>query len=230
MATSKFKNSSGFTLIELLVVSVLLAILAGLLYSTINGIIQARTIVEAEIESTSKAHYVIERIGRELTSILPKQLQFDSKSAPTTFTTIVFTGENKKGRDGPRDSITFVSAVGGQVIPGQNSNYGNVQITYRLDKNSRKLGDKKTYKLIREEFPAEVIDKKTRELRKLSFPIAEDVISLNFRFLNLGKWLDTWDQNQTNFPEAVEMTILFQDIEGQTKGYRTAYALRRGTT
>lgn len=225
---TKNNNSAGFTLIELLVVSVLLAILAGLLYSTINGIIQARTIVEAEIESTSKAHYVIERIGRELTSISPTPLQLGT--APIGFSNLYFIGKNQKGPDGGKDTITFVTTVGGQVIPGQNSNYGSVQITYKLLKNNPKFSDKKAYKLIREEVPAEVVDPKTREMRQLSFPIAEDVLSLNFRYYNQGKWLDVWDNNQTGYPEAIEITILFLDLEGQTKGYRTAYFLRRQTS
>ena len=219
----------GFTLIELLVVSVLLTILGSLLYSTINGIIQARTLVEAEIESTSKAHYVIERIGRELTSISPTQLQFDDpkKNAALGFRRIIFLGTDQKGQGGSRDSISFVTSVGGQIIPGQNSNYGSAQISYRLVKTAKKFGDKKTYKLIREEIPAGVSDTKTMEFRKLSFPIAENVVSLNFRYFSLGKWVNVWDENQTNFPEAVEMTILFEDSEGKVKPYRTAYALRR---
>ena len=69
--TTSESNTSekGFTLIELIIVSVLLAVLGGLLYSTINGVIQAKNIVESEIEATSKAQFVLEKIGRELSSV-----------------------------------------------------------------------------------------------------------------------------------------------------------------
>ncbi len=209
----KLRNSEkGFTLIELIIVSVLLAVLGGLLYGTINGVIQAKNIVEAEIEATSKAQFLLEKMGRELSSVNQGVLNIGG-----IISNIIFLGQ--------KDRITFNTSAGGQIINGQNNNYGSVQVSYYLESESKEFSDKKTFKLIREEVPTGISDEKTVEMRKNISSVINSVEDIKFRFYSLENWADTWEQ--PNLPEAVEILLLIKDIENTTKAYKTAYALRR---
>ena len=214
------KSEKGFTLIELVIVSVLLSLLGSLLYSTINGIIQAKNIVEAEIEATSKAQFIIEKIGRELSSVIPSTLNLDDPDNPDAQISL-----NNVSFLGQKDRLSFNSAVGGQIVNGQNNNYGTVQISYYLEPESREFSNKKTFQLIREEIPSNITDKKTVEMRRTSVAIINSVEKIKFRFYSLETWEDSWEN--PNIPEAVEVLFLIKDIKGNTKAYKTAYALRR---
>ena len=210
-------SEKGFTLIELVIVSVLLSVLGSLLYGTINGVIQAKNIVEAEIEATSKAQFVIEKMGRELSSVIPTALNLTNPNGTISLNNIAFLGQ--------KDKITFNTTAGGQIINGKNNNYGTVQISYYLEPESKEFGDKKTFNLIREEIPSGITDEKTVEIRRSSSTIVNSIEKVKFRFYSEENWADSWDRPEV--PEAVEILLLLKDIENSTKAYKTAYALRR---
>ena len=210
-------SEKGFTLIELIIVSVLLAILGGLLYRTINGVIQAKNIVESEIEATSRAQFILEKIGRELSSVNLGALNLSNGSGSLGLSNVIFLGQ--------KDRITFNTSAGGQIINGRNNNYGSVQVSYYLESESKEFSGRKTFKLIREELPSGITDEKTVEMRRSSTTVINSVEKIAFRFYSRENWADTWDQ--PNLPEAVEILLLLKDIENTTKAYKTAYSLGR---
>jgi hypothetical protein len=113
------------------------------------------------------------------------------------------------------------------------SNFGNVQIEYKLQQGITPKKDKddapKTYWLTRTEIPAGTQNKKLVESRRFEYPIAKNVSSLNFRYLGLGNWRDEWGSGDNNLPKAIEISIGLVDSEGNIEILRTAYAVRKPT-
>ena len=240
-------QESGFTLVELLVVCVLLGLLAAILYGTITGILQGRAIIESERQTQQIAQYVFERMGRELAgrSLTGLSEPSDKQQSTTQQTSpfaglgqqtggsgrSYFVGSNAKESSSDRDRMRFVSANGSQQLFGKLPNYGLVELDYRLEEPEDRTEQPKdgfpNLLLVRGEVPAEVTDKDVVEKRSATLVLADDVVSLNFRYMKDGKWQDEWAEQFTRLPEAVEVTLRLRASEDHIETYRTAFGVSR---
>ncbi len=219
----------GFTLVELVVVAVLLALMSGILYGTISGILRGRAIIESEQDTARVAQYVLERMSRELTSRAPialSQREEDQRSTPI-YSTDTLEGLDKQGTSNDEDQLRFVSINSGQLFFNTVPSYGLVEIDYHLeDSRQQQRSPAKGNKiLVREEVPADVRSEEIRKQRRVAFPIADNVAGLNFRFRREGQWLSEWKNQGARLPEAVEITLTLQGSEGKLDTYRTAVFL-----
>jgi prepilin-type N-terminal cleavage/methylation domain-containing protein len=235
-------EENGFTLIELLLVSVLLAVLSAILYSTITAILSSRAMVNTEREITRTAQHVLERMSKELIArvvspLSPRGFGSEYSDAPVRGR-IYFLGVNKgSGKDGA-DIVRFVTSHGSPAQVGGNENYGLVEVEYRLDEakedfssseNSRSGEERlKVSDLIRLEQPAEVSDQDVQEKRRFRTTIAQNITSMNFRYLKNGAWQDSWENQGATIPEAIEISFSVQGvIEPTVRHFRTAIALSK---
>ena len=55
-----------------------------------------------------------------------------------------------------------------------------------------------------------------------TYELCEDIVGINFRYLDDGAWLESWDSRVSkNIPEAVEITITTKDSAGVERSFRT---------
>jgi len=237
-------NEQGFTLVELIVVTMLLGMLSAVLFGTINGILQSKRLVEEQSQFDRGAQYALGRIIDELSTRFPSPIVLNSdqeedeegggsslQSASTALQKQYMLGINKKDRDRQFDSLSFVSAKGGQAFYGAHENHGLVTITYVLkeskdteDGKKSQLSDPTSFVLVREETPS-VDNKETIEKQKIIFPLVRNVWSLNFRYLSDEEWLTSWGKGKVGFPAAIEITLVIGSDEKNLQKYRTAVAV-----
>ncbi|MCC6932692.1 MAG: prepilin-type N-terminal cleavage/methylation domain-containing protein [Deltaproteobacteria bacterium] len=223
-------NCRGMTLVEVVVVSLLLALLATALYSSLNGIIRSSRSIESQRETLRTARSVFSKMIKELNGAVPDKLVFvgKKKGNSNNSTNQSFVGAKALGGG----SITFITTSGTQAVFGGAANYGSVQITYRLAEDSRasynnpEIKNLKTYVLVREETPAEVTHSETLKKRRIITPIAADVVALNFRFMQKKKWKESWTSKGPPLPKAVEITITLASAYRPPETFRTAIALQ----
>ena len=236
---------TGFTLVELLIVSVLLALLSSILYATLGGIMRSRSLVDSERDSTVAAQRILSRMSRELNARVRTPLRQKDDAggeAPATSTptgssfggrrVLYLEGTNAKKSERNADTIRFASASATQLLYGSLANQGAAEIEYRLEELPKNIRPEtpedglQSLALVREEIPVEVREKETLDARRVIFPLAENVVGLNFRYLNEGKWQKDWNQGN-QLPEAVEITLQLRGKEKEIEMFRTAIMLRR---
>lgn len=230
---------SGFTLVELLFVALLLALLSAILYGSLEGIIITRKTIEERQQSTATARYVIERMTREIASRAAEPISDPQggENNNSQFQTVVrryLSGKNLDAGSSDQDSLRFVSTSAAQAAMNGFPNAGLVEIEYRLEdlpdgsKQPEFDDDLKSYALVREEIPAGKDNKKEKEETKtgrIVFPLADNVVGLNFRYLRDGTWTDAWDGSLARFPEAIEITLRLRESKGKIATFRTAVAV-----
>lgn len=246
-------SEQGFTLVDVAVVTVLLALLGAVIYSTLDGMMRTREALEGQRLVTHTAQYVLSRMTRELAnrtedSIVPPsesptpvpadgsgELGEEEQDDENEESDLLMLGVDKKNGDHDADQIIFSSVGSGQVLFNAAQNFGVVQISYRLEqRRGSGLGTEATLGsdaehsvLVREERPAQVVDKKKAEERTLIFPISDHVTSLNFRYRRKNRWLNEWKEDQIGLPQAVEITLRVEDETGKGETFRTAVSLTR---
>ena len=241
------QNNRGFTLVELLLVTVLLAMMSGILYASIGGIIRSKKSLESKRDSLQIATYVLERMTRELSSRLELSLANGGVGAAGGAASLAgvsslvgvqkeyLQGEDGKIGTNDADTIRFTSASSGQSFFDSLSNSGVVEITYRLSENTEKTDDlsfgtsEKDLVMVREEVPADTKEKEIVNERKVIFPMAYNVVSFNLRYLKEGKWQNEWTEKKPVLPEAIEMTIKLRGEEDSIQQFKTAVGLKQQT-
>ena len=243
-ARARWHDVRGFTLVELVFVAALIALLSTILYGSVGGIVRTKNKLESRRMIDRTAQYVLGRMTRELTNAVPVPFttyqsgtSSSDSSSDKNQTKTYFLGT--KGRIGEyeADVLRFTSAGSGQVVFEGSSNFGVVEVEYRLEQAAATAlmttdpakipeGEVRTV-LVRDEIPAEVKDKDTALARRVVFPLSENVVSLNFRFRRAEKWLDEWPAKRQGYPGAVEITIGVRGEDGQVESFRTAVAMQR---
>lgn len=228
-------DERGLTLIELVVVAFLIAILSSILYGTLGGIIRTRDTTEAIRTTERTAHYIFGRIGMEINGRSFVALNTDANNAaptPTPFPGVpslqeYMVGESKHDGDFDADRFRFVSANAAQAFVGSPGNFGLVEVEYRLENSKDNQPGSALPKrlLIRAESPAGVTNPDTLKHRTIELPLAEDVVSLKFRFLKGGKWQSGWHETASPLPEMIELTVGIKSSDDRVEFYRTAFPI-----
>ncbi len=232
MSVSRIHSERGLTLIELVVVAVLIAILSGILYQTLNGIIRARDSSDGLRISDQTAHYIFTRLSNELSGrgfiALNQKAEGEDGAAPPSAASAApsyLLGVNARSGESDQDTLRFVSANAAQPFVNGPANFGLVEVQYHLDEDPNAAPsslEEKTYTLVREEEPAAVTSSDLVKKRRIILPVAENITSLNFRYLKGGEWKEEWKSSNPPLPEAIEIAIKIKIPNGRTQTYRTA--------
>jgi len=239
---------NGFTLVELVLVALLLAIMSGILYGTIDGIVSTKNRIESHRKMNRVGAAVISRLSRELAGTMSgiqlsqnlndddsNDTQDDNNPAssnpfvPPLLNKDFFKGKASRGRGEQNEIIYFVSNSASQVFLSGGTNYGPVEVSYSLKRNPEpdvdKYGSDAPLVLVRSEQPADPGNEKTAEERRVVLPIADNVISLGFRYLLRGEWKDSFESVAQAIPSVVEITLRLRGENGETLAYRTAVSV-----
>lgn len=227
------KSEVGMTLIELVVVALLMSVLSAILYGTINGIARARESTEHIGTIDQAAHQVLGRMMSELASRSFVPLNTQQGIDPTAAggiasignASVYLLGTDKKNGENDADEIRFVSSSAAQPLIGAPSNHGLLEVKYRLAEDPdrpKSDAEAKVLSLVREEEPAAVTAKDLGKKRRIVLPIADNVVSLNFRYLKKGAWQNEWKESTPPLPEAIEITLQLMSPDGKKEWYRTA--------
>lgn len=218
------KNENAFTLIELIAVTALLAIMATILYKTLSNIQRSIRLIDNQRSAGRTAQIVLTRLSRELASCYQKPLGTDVATPPPNpppfpQSSSMLIGTGKDSGKTQSDSIRFVTEG---ISDANVGNPGVVEVTYQLTEIEGSRGNV----LIRDEVPWGVIDKETVKKHHLSWPIAENIVLLNFRYYQQQDgWKNEW--KAPRLPLAVEITLQVKGDNGKIETYKTAIALTK---
>src|SRR3990172_3691670 len=212
------KNIHGFTLMEVLIATAILAIVLSIVY---GSFVQTKRVIaraEGSVDELRGVRVSFNRMMWDLSmAFLSKQ---DPDQTDQTDVNTIFVGTNDFAAGYPNDSIDFTSYAN-RIRNKDARESDQTEVGYYLNRNFE--GD--TVLMKREK---RQIDKKPLEGGK-SFELSEDVVGLNFRYLDQGAWVDSWDSRVSKaIPEAVEITLIIKDRTGSERSYRTITGIPLG--
>jgi prepilin-type N-terminal cleavage/methylation domain-containing protein len=223
----------GFTLVELIAVTVLLALMSGILYGSFTSILRAKTSIEEKRVTDRTAQLILDRMMREIGSIpiagVPlvghKYLSGEKVQSTRALQQYLIGTDAEKGEQ-DSDEIRFTSLAGGLPVFNNFSNYGIVEIAYRLESDSTMSGSSNVRTmLIRDEIPAFVTDEEIIRKRRRVLPLANNVVGINLRYYYKHEWHDEWVSRRNTIPEAIEITLSVQSEAADVEHYRTSVAI-----
>ena len=237
-SSSHQHSLKGFTLIEILLAMAMVAILFTLLYGTFGSSSDLIQATEQEGESYHMARLAIRQLSQELTSVVQSVhgVVFSATAgagcpqiARVEFLDTDETGDIGEARDKggigfiavdaeeddrPVDCLTFATYAHGRYRPDVKESDLSV-VTYWLD------GDKVMHE---EETNLFSLSSKSME----SYPLAEGVEGMNFKFFDGTEWLDEWDAGkQDELPHAVEVELRFLLPSAERRVFTTMVSVPR---
>ncbi len=207
---SPLKDTHGFTLMEVLIATAILAIVLAIVY---GSFVQTKRVIgraEGAVNELRGVRAAFNRIMWDLS------MAFVSPQLPDqTDTSTFLVGRDDYAAGYPNDSIDFTS-YSNRIRNKDAKESDQIEVGYYLKKSF----DGGSVLMKREK---KRIDKNPMSGGK-SFELSEDVVGLNFRYLDEGAWLDSWDsrtKSSAAIPEAVEITIIVKNSNGTERSYRT---------
>lgn len=195
-------TDNGFTLMEVLIAIAILAIVLSTVY---GSFVQTRKVIdkaEASIEELRGVRAAFTRMMQDVS------MAFIVKDNDKTF----FTGTDDYADGYATDSIDFTS-FSNRIRNNDAKESDQIEVGYSLKRgNEGKAVLIKRVKKRIDDSPGYGGD---------SYEISEDIVGLDFRYLDDDAWVDSWDSrvNKT-IPQAVEITIIVKDSSGNERTYK----------
>ena len=199
----QIKNIHGFTLMEVLLATAILGIVMMIVY---GSFVQTRLVIgrtEASVDGLRGIRAVFSRITNDV------GMAFLSTANDNTF----FVGTDDYVAGYPGDQIDFTS-------------FSHV----RRNSDAMESDQMEVGYYLRKDFEGASILMK-REKNRIdtnpmyggrTYELCEDIVGLDFRYLDEGIWLESWDSRVSKkLPEAVEITIIIKDSGGAERSFRT---------
>jgi general secretion pathway protein J len=225
-------SAGAFTMIEVVIAITILAIIMGVTYSALTGIIKTKKLLDDGRDSRLIANSLLNRFSRELqlasagTTLMPARE--DSKGKQISRISLLG-APNKLDNGQEGDRITFMALEGGQYLPDGGTHSGIVQITYRVEKDpDAPLGNNETYYLVREETPYYRPFEKAYE-KTMIFPVTHDLVSLKLQYFSTeaGEWQNDWgEEASARLPSMVRFRFQLRTPLGKIETYAATVALR----
>ena len=211
----QLKNTHGFTLMEVLIATAILAIVLAIVY---GSFIQTKRVIARAEGAVDELRGVRVSFNRMMWDL---SMAFISPGGPAqTDENTIFLGTDDFAGGYPNDSIDFTSYAN-RIRTNDARESDQTEVGYYLNRNFD--GDTVLMKRDKRQ-----IDKTPLEGGN-SFELSEDVVGLNFRYLDQGTWVDSWDSRVSKaIPEAVEITIIIKDRTGSERSYRTVTGILLG--
>lgn len=161
------KRPGGFTLLELLVALSIFAVMAAMAYGGLSSVIEARTQVDAALESNQRLQQTIFRLQSDLGQIAARGIRDEF-------------GDSRPALIGDTDTALAFTRHGWRN-PLNESRSHMQRVRYRLDEDNRLLRDHwRVLDRAQDSVPVETV-------------LLEDVERLEWRFLNAAReWQGRW--------------------------------------
>lgn len=196
-------TNNGFTLMEVLIAIAILAIVLSTVYESFVQTRKAIGKTEASIEELRGVRAAFSRIMQDIS------MAFLVKDNDSTF----FTGKDDYSEGYPSDSIDFTS-YGNRIRNKDAKESDQAEIGYYLKRGNE--GGAVLMKRIKKRIDA------SPGYGGDSFEITEDIVGINFRYLDNDSWVDSWDSSvNKTIPQAVEITIIVKDSSGNEKTFKS---------
>ncbi len=209
----------------------ILAIMMGLNYKVIMGLIKTKSVVDDQRDGLYIANSVLTRISRELQLAVKGTaiVQCDTSAPPQSSSPPIFISTQKSESGGRIDSLTFLAREAGQYVPDGGTHSGLVQITYRVEADPDQKGSKDpTLLLVRDEVPLSRNQQKSCA-NAIRFPITKNLVSLEFQFFDKrsNEWVQEWTGPRAfTLPTIVQFKVGLRTAEGTLQTYTSAVAIR----
>jgi hypothetical protein len=207
--------------------------MSTILYSTLNSFIRSKNVILSGRKSQRIAMHIFERMNRELLNranerISDSALKSEPRSTHSNSRRRYLIGKHIEQTNASTDSIRFVTEGSAQELIGGLSNRGRVEVEYRVEKPEDYLSKSQdeeiaTYVLVREEIPAGQINEQYTQIQKITFPVAENVVSFGLRYRRRGQWIEEWRGSNVGFPDAIELTLKLANERGEIDEYRSTF-------
>src|ERR1700691_5862259 len=188
------KASGGFTLIEMMLAIGVLALILAMLASSFSAIAHSKVHAEGRL--------YVDREGRSLLWQVTKELR-NVVQTPYAASDVGLYGNGRMGNGTAIDTITMSTFSGGHrraitaMIP-------ETIVTYNLTPNPDQQG---WYMLQRSQQSGLL----TNTVAQQSMVLADNILSLHFRYFGGQKWDESWDSSSmprgTQLPIAVEIQM-----------------------
>jgi len=206
--TSTHRAPRGFTLIEMMLAIGVLALILTMLASSFNTIAHSKVHAEGRL--------MVDREGRALLWQLTKELR-NAVQTPYTQSNVALLGNGRMGNGAPIDTITMSTFSGGhrRAITGMTP---ETIVTYNLTPNPDQQG---WYMLQRSQQSGLL----TNTVAQQSMVLADNILSLHFRYFDGQKWDESWDSSSmprgTQLPIAVAIQIQMAAPGGRVMDFAT---------
>lgn len=202
------KGHHGFTLMEVLIAIAILAIVMAIVY---GSFVQTRRVIDRAEGAVEELRGVRVAFNRMMLDLNMAFISPNDKDNEYT----VFVGTDSDANGYPDDSIDFTS-YSNRIRNKDAKESDQMEVGYYL---------KRDY-----EGNAVLMKREKKRLDKnpmyggKSYEITEDIVGLNFRYLEKGAWYDSWDsraKSSDKLPEAVEITIIVKESDEVERSYKT---------
>jgi len=206
--SSTHRGPRGFTLIEMMLAIGVLALILTMLASSFNTIAHSKVHAEGRL--------MVDREGRALLWQLTKELR-NAVQTPYTQSNVALLGNGRMGNGAPIDTITMSTFSGGhrRAITGMTP---ETIVTYNLTPNPDQQG---CYMLQRSQQSGLL----TNTVAQQSMVLADNILSLHFRYFDGQKWDESWDSSSmprgTQLPIAVAIQIQMAAPGGRVMDFAT---------
>ena len=187
---SAISRNNGFTLLEILIAVVLLGILAGALYGSYFGVVQARERSAAGMESRRELGATLDKIRREVSSAMHNDKD----------TRLRFVVEDRDNFGVPSSTLELTT-----LAPSDSSRKesGIVVVQYRMaEKDKKRILTRQVRDLVFDG-PAAVP----------AFPQMEHISAFQVECYDesRSKWIKTWTSLNTGLPKQVRVTVQIEE-------------------
>jgi hypothetical protein len=185
-----------------------LALILTMLASSFNTIAHSKVHAEGRL--------MVDREGRALLWQLTKELR-NAVQTPYTQSNVALLGNGRMGNGAPIDTITMSTFSGGhrRAITGMTP---ETIVTYNLTPNPDQQG---CYMLQRSQQSGLL----TNTVAQQSMVLADNILSLHFRYFDGQKWDESWDSSSmprgTQLPIAVAIQIQMAAPGGRVMDFAT---------
>jgi prepilin-type N-terminal cleavage/methylation domain-containing protein len=190
-------KQSGFTLMELMLSLSLLALIMIILFESFHAVAASKLHAERRLESDQQARTLMWMLSRELRG---------SVFTPLIPSHVLLVGQAQKQGGMPLDTITFATLdpAHRRALDGFGA---EVIVTYTATPNPKNRG---WFLLTRSERSG--LLQTTNPPQLPPTVLANNVISLHFRYFNGFQWLESWDSTSApagqSLPQAISIELM----------------------
>ncbi len=195
-------KQAGFTLMELMLSLALLALIMIILFESFHAVAASKLHAERRLESDQQARTLMWMLSRELRGAV---------FTPLIPSHVLLIGQAQKQGGMPMDTITFATLdpAHRRALDG----FGAEQIvTYAAAPNPQNRG---TFMLTRSERSG--LLQTTNPPQLPPTVLANNLVSLHFRYFNGFQWLESWDSTSTQAGQPLPQAISIDLTMGSTR-------------
>ena len=208
------RAGAGFTLLELMLAITILAIVLVMIAGSFNAVVHSKVHGEARLD--------VDRQGRAILWELANEIR-GAVQTPNPISNVLFVGLGQMRDGAPVDAITVSTLAAGhrRAISGLDAEQ---LVSYSVTPNPHVRG---WYILARSQRSALLVS--NTSFATAPIELADNVVSLHFKYFDGGDWLESWDSTAiappAQLPLAVSIDLVLGTGVGRAMNFSTEVIL-----